>query len=145
MDGIMLSKVSQAEKDKHCMISPFFFFPLHCEACGILVPLHWECRVLTIGLPDLTFMWNVKNKQKAELIQKPRTDWWMNKGGHKGNSSSYKIGESLGCNIQHGDYGYCIFKSCWIPWWLVVKNPPANAEDTGSIPHPRRSHVPQSN
>ena len=73
MDGIMLSEVSQTEKDKHCVISPFFFF-LHCEACGILVPLYWERRVLTIGLPDLTFMWNLKNKQKAELIQKPRTD-----------------------------------------------------------------------
>ena len=27
----------------------------------------------------------------------------------------------------------------------VVKNPPANAEDTGSSPGPGRSHIPQSN
>ena len=27
----------------------------------------------------------------------------------------------------------------------VVKNPPANAEDTGSIPGPGRSHMPRSN
>lgn len=111
IDGIMLSEVSQTEKDKHCVILPFYliFCFLHCEACGILVPLYWEHRVLTIGLPDLTFMWNLKNKQKAELIQKPRTDWWMNEGGHKGHSSSYKIGKSWGCNVQHGD---CVFESC---------------------------------
>ena len=28
---------------------------------------------------------------------------------------------------------------------LVVKNPPANAGDTGLIPGPGRSHMPQSN
>ena len=31
------------------------------------------------------------------------------------------------------------------PGGAVVKNPPANAGDTGSIPGPGRSHVPQSN
>ena len=31
------------------------------------------------------------------------------------------------------------------PGGRVVKNPPANAEDTGSIPGPGRSHMPQSN
>ena len=30
------------------------------------------------------------------------------------------------------------------PGGSVVKNPPANAEDTGSIPNAGRSHVPQS-
>ena len=35
-------------------------------------------------------------------------------------------------------------------WWdlpggTVVKNPPANAGDTGSIPGPGRSHMPRSN
>ena len=29
--------------------------------------------------------------------------------------------------------------------YAVVKNPPANAGDTGSIPGPGRSHVPWSN
>ena len=31
------------------------------------------------------------------------------------------------------------------PGGTVVKNPPANAGDTGSIPNPGRSHMPQSN
>ena len=46
----------------------------------------------------------------------------------------------------------------WPPWYIkykrkvqdfpggtVVKNPPANAGDTGSIPGPGRSHMPRSN
>ena len=31
------------------------------------------------------------------------------------------------------------------PGGAVVKNPPANAQDTGSSPGPGRSHIPQSN
>ena len=31
------------------------------------------------------------------------------------------------------------------PGGAGVKNPPANSGDTGSIPGPRRSHMPQSN
>ena len=31
------------------------------------------------------------------------------------------------------------------PGGAVVKNPPANVGDTGSIPGPGRSHMPQSN
>ena len=31
------------------------------------------------------------------------------------------------------------------PGGAVVKNPPANAGDTGSIPGPGRSHMPRSN
>ena len=31
------------------------------------------------------------------------------------------------------------------PGGAVVKNPPVNAEDTGSIPGPGRSHIPRSN
>ena len=31
------------------------------------------------------------------------------------------------------------------PGGAVVKNPPANAGDTGSSPGPRRSHIPWSN
>ena len=93
--GWHYAKWSKSDRERQTLCDfTFFFFFLHCEACGILVPLYWERRVLTIGLPDLTFMWNLKNKQKAELIQKPRTDWWMNEGGHKGHSSSYKIGKS---------------------------------------------------
>ena len=36
--------------------------------------------------------------------------------------------------------------SCWdFPRGTVVKNPPANAGDTGSSPSPGRSHMPQRN
>ena len=36
--------------------------------------------------------------------------------------------------------------SSWdFPGGAVVKNPPANAGDTGSSPGPGRSHMPQSN
>ena len=37
-------------------------------------------------------------------------------------------------------------KVCWdFPGGTVVKNPPANAGDKGSIPGPGRSHMPRSN
>ena len=39
-------------------------------------------------------------------------------------------------------------KNKWIPGFpggAVVKNPPANAGDTGSSPGPGRSHMPRSN
>ena len=37
-------------------------------------------------------------------------------------------------------------KEAWdFPGGTVVKNPPANAGDTGSRPGPGRSHMPQSN
>ena len=32
-----------------------------------------------------------------------------------------------------------------VPSGSVVRNPPANAEDMGSIPGPEDSHMPQSN
>ena len=35
--------------------------------------------------------------------------------------------------------------SSGIPWWLSVKNPPADAGDMGSIPDLGRSHMPWSN
>ena len=48
-------------------------------------------------------------------------------------------------------YVYLICKSCFknlkydFSGGTVVKNPPANAGDTGSIPSPGRSHMPRSN
>ena len=36
-------------------------------------------------------------------------------------------------------------KSKGFPSGSVVKNPPASAEDIGSIPDPGRSHMPRSN
>ena len=35
--------------------------------------------------------------------------------------------------------------ACGLPGGAVVKNPPANAGDTGSSPGPGRSHMPRSN
>ena len=32
-----------------------------------------------------------------------------------------------------------------LPWYTVVKNPPANAGDMGLSPGPGRSHMPRSN
>ena len=39
-----------------------------------------------------------------------------------------------------------VLKYTWqgFPGGSVVKNPPANAGDTGSIPGPKRYHMPQS-
>ena len=44
-------------------------------------------------------------------------------------------GDSVSLKDKEGDF----------PGGLMVKNPPANAEDTGSIPGPGSSHMPQSN
>ena len=41
--------------------------------------------------------------------------------------------------------GYEIIISWDFPGGAVVKNPPANAGDTGSIPGPGRLHMPRSN
>ena len=46
--------------------------------------------------------------------------------------------------IQIDSYYYA--KLLWdFPGGAVVKNPPANAVDMGSIPGPESSHMPQSN
>ena len=41
------------------------------------------------------------------------------------------------CQLKKQEEGF--------PFGSVVKNPPANAEDTDSIPGPGRSYMPQSN
>ena len=47
------------------------------------------------------------------------------------------------CNKVLEENENCVF---WdFPGGTVVKNPPANAGDTGSIPGPGRSHMPRSN
>ena len=54
---------------------------------------------------------------------------------------------------RYNVYNKTIVKSVELPWWrsggfpggAVVKNPPANAGDTGSSPGPGRSHMPRSN
>ena len=52
-------------------------------------------------------------------------------------NSSDLLKTSLTCNQN---------SKCWdFPGGAVVKNPPANAGDTGLIPGPGRSHMPQSN
>ena len=67
------------------------------------------------------------------------------------------------CSILNDSYSKNIFKGMWIilqsktgvllskegvkgfPGGAVVKNPPANAGDTGSSPGPGRSHMLRSN
>ena len=50
------------------------------------------------------------------------------------------------CGISKFLKYYIFFKSTWdFPGGTVVKNPPANVGDTGSIPGPGGSHMPQSN
>ena len=43
------------------------------------------------------------------------------------------------------DMAHCYKKNVGFPGGLVVKNLPANIRDMGSIPDPRRFHMPQSN
>ena len=49
--------------------------------------------------------------------------------------------------MKGGEYKCRVFKMQLrdFPGGAVVKNPPANAGDTGSIPGLGRSHMPQSN
>ena len=42
-------------------------------------------------------------------------------------------------------YLWIRFPGWGFPGGAVVKNPPVNAEDTGSSPGPGRSHMPRSN
>ena len=44
---------------------------------------------------------------------------------------------TLGNNLNYDTWDF--------PGGTVVKNPPANAGDTGSSPGPGRAHMPQSN
>ena len=50
-------------------------------------------------------------------------------------SSSMSFANEYSQDLEHWDF----------PGGSVVKNPPANAGDTGSIPGPERSHMPWSN
>ena len=47
--------------------------------------------------------------------------------------------------LEHSLITYTKINSRDFPGGAVVKNPPANAGDTGSSPDPGRSHIPQSN
>ena len=53
---------------------------------------------------DFTYMWNLKNKQPKKSSYIQRTDWLsqMGIGDQRGQTSSYKINKSQGCNVQHG-------------------------------------------
>ena len=57
---------------------------------------------------------------------------------HKDFMNQGKYDITYMCNLKYDTVGD--FPSC-----AVVKNPPANAGDTGSIPGPGRSHMPWSN
>ena len=49
------------------------------------------------------------------------------------------------CNQDNKHIHYSQKTNRDFPGGAVVKNPPANAGDTGSIPDPGRSHMPRSN
>ena len=53
--------------------------------------------------------------------------------------------EKQGPTVQHRVYSISYNKPQDFPGGTVVKNPPANAGDTGSSPGPGRSHMPWSN
>ena len=50
---------------------------------------------------------------------------------------------NLFLKVKEAIWGKIVFLG--LPWGAVVKNPPANAGDTGSSPGPGRSHMPRSN
>ena len=58
-----------------------------------------------------------------------------------------KRGEARGMPVAKEDFTYVkkiyIYIYMGLPWSPVVKNPPANTWDTGSIPGLGRSHMPQ--
>ena len=53
--------------------------------------------------------------------------------------------EKLGEHNDEKDAKPCYQDAQGFPGDAVVKNPPANAGDTGSSPGPGRSHMPRSN
>ena len=67
----------------------------------------------------------------------------MGEGGQKVQTSSYEINKSWGYKVQQSDYSLNYLGN--FPGGAVVKNPPANAGDTGSSPGLGRSHMPRSN
>ena len=113
-------------------ISGVFFWPC-CLACRILVPRprieprprQWKPRILTIRPPG-------------------NSQWHLN---------FYELYTYFPFLYTHA-YTYMnitlsYLQDCsdWedFPGGAVVKNPPANAGDTGSSPGPGRSHMPRSN
>ena len=68
------------------------------------------------------------------IISQMEKNWWLER------AMCYEVGTVL--RILHTQY---ILTREGFPGGAVVKNPPANAGDTGSSPGPGRSHMPQSN
>ena len=60
-------------------------------------------------------------------------------------SPRHAVGQESGASKGGKGKGFQKFVLGDFPGGAVVKNPPANAEDTGSIPGPGRSHMPRSN
>ena len=88
---------------------------------------------------DIRF--NIKRRQSMRIC-KLLTYLHTVKRFLKNNYTSHHIGQALSQGSQ-------VKKSCkgggLFPGGLVVKDPPANAGDTSSIPDPGRSHLPRSN
>ena len=98
----------------------------HCASREALISI----ILIVLSTVDLQFQgWFVPISLRPILGIVP----WLVSGHHVANVS-YLVGVSVPVG-QLRDF----------PGGTVVKNPPANAGDTGSSPGPGRSHVPRSN
>ena len=61
------------------------------------------------------------------------------------NSPSFWVSETIVYSLDDSQTVWLKIKVLDFLGGTVVKNPPANAGDTGSSPGPRRSHMPWSN
>ena len=80
------------------------------------------------------------------LVLRPTYCMAQNRGRYSG-KSLWKEGRREG-RKEGGEEGRLASQKRWwgdFPGGAVVKNLPANAGDTGSIPGPGRSHLPRSN
>ena len=76
--------------------------------------------------------------------------WWLTVQTPPLGGASKDSGKMAAWSNHHKIFSVPIVVTRMIKFWdfpcgTVVKNPPANAGDTGSSPGPGRSHMPQSN
>ena len=134
-----------------------FFCPQHA-ACRILVPRPGikpappavEARSQLTGLPGNFLI-------TALVVLKPIVRMARPEERPQPRRISFPLGVGSTCwdcanrSICQSPFTYQALKAVaqkWaggFPGGAVVKNPPANAEDTGSSPGPGRSHMPWSN
>ena len=76
LENIMLSEISQTEKDKYC------------------ISLMYEKRKNEL----------IETENRFVVARGEGRELQMGKGSQEVQTSSYKIKKSWGCNAQHGDY-----------------------------------------